>query len=117
MARVWTEEIDIEKHRDFMSTYKIGGEKITSEEARKIVKVYFLQVGSITLQFLTYSQILQMEEYLSKKVHSSTRKFNNGLEHYWQSWEERLPKGIHARKTKERVLKGIAKLKAIAEQD
>ena len=55
-----------------------------------------------------------MEEYLSEKVHSSTRRFNNGLEHYWQSWEERLPRGIHARKTKERVLKGIAKLKKIA---
>lgn len=114
MARVWIEEIDIEKHRDFMSTYTVGGEPITSEEAKKIDKVYFLQVGSITLQFLSYNEIIQMEEYLSEKVHSSTRRFNNGLEHYWQSWEERLPRGIHARKTKERVLKGIAKLKKIA---
>ena len=117
MARVWTEEIDIEKHRDYMSTFTVGGEPITPEAAKKINKVYFLQQGSIVLQFISYDQLLQMEEYLTQKVHPSTRKFNNGLEHYWQSWEERLPKGMHKLKTKKSILKSIAKLKIIAEQD
>lgn len=48
-------------------------------------------------------------EYFSKKVHQSTREYNNGLEHYWQRWYERLPNGLTGGTKRERILKALVR--------
>ena len=64
---------------------------------------------SFTFQFVNLEQLDKAIAYLSKKVHPSTWEFNDGLEHYWQRWYERLPKGLAGGTKRERILKALVR--------
>jgi len=65
--------------------------------------VYFLEVTGIQLQFKDVQQIEEALEYFEQKNFGSTMRTGVTLEHYWQAWYERLPKGTHNHKTKLKV--------------
>ncbi|WP_068217471.1 hypothetical protein [Lewinella sp. 4G2] len=108
MAQIWKEKFDFKNHKDFMSSYELGGSEIC--ESRKISFIYFVKVVGETFQFVDIDQVKMMKDYLSLEIFPSTRKYNNGLEHHWHSWQERLPKGIHKKSKKDRIMKALNKL-------
>ncbi len=112
MARYWKEKTDPDRHVDFMSTAQIGGLPLESSGA-KGDWVYFVRECSFTFQFVNLNQLEEMITYFSEKVHPSTRTENVRLEHYWQRWYERLPKGLNGGSKRERIHKAL--VKALAE--
>jgi hypothetical protein len=109
MSKHWKEVADREKHIDYMSTTHIGGINIDFEGNKTDKWVYFVKECSFTFQFVNFEQLDMMIEYFSAKIHPSRRKYNNGLEHYWQYWYERLPKGLIGGTKRERILKALLK--------
>ena len=108
MSKIWREIADPEKHRDLMSIYSLGGMPVEKSRDNLIEKwVYFAEVEGFVFQMIGIEQVEQCKKYFESKVHPSTRAENNGLEHYWQSWECRLPKGIHKDKRRQKVLKRL----------
>ena len=114
MARVWLELFDPKQHADFMSTSHIGG--VLPEKRNNLLprKVLCVEVCSFTFQFLSEPQLQEAISYFSKKTHPSTREYNNGLEHYWQKWFERLPPGLVSNGKRQKVLAALQKAKLIA---
>lgn len=111
MSKHWKEKADADKHVDYMSTYHVGGININFEGNKTGEWVYFVRVGSFTFQFVNLEQLDDMIEYVSQKVHPSTKAPNNGLEHYWHSWQERLPKGLLKGPRRDRILTALLKAK------
>lgn len=108
MSKHWKEKTNPEEHIDYMSTTHIGGLPIQNSR-EKGEWVYFVSECSFTFQFVSIEQLKTAHAYFSMKVHPSTRRFNNGLEHYWQSWSERLPAGLIRGSKRERILKALEK--------
>lgn len=108
MSKHWKEKTDFETHVDYMSTTHIQGLSIESSPERG-EWVYFVRECSFTFQFVSLKQLEKAKEYFSQKIHPSTRKFNNGYEHYWQLWFERLPAGLIGGTKRERILKALEK--------
>jgi hypothetical protein len=108
MSKHWKEKTDNKKHIDFMMTAHIGGFPIEHSK-NKGAWVYFVRECSFTFQFASIEQLKMMIDYFSKKVHPSTRTFNNGLEHYWQMWYERIPKGLAGGSKREKIHKALTK--------
>jgi hypothetical protein len=105
MSKHWKEKADPAKHLDLMSASGIGGINIDCDANKTDKWVYFVKECSFTFQFVNLEQLDEAIEYFNKKVHQSTREYNNGLEHYWQRWYERLPKGLTGGTKRERILK------------
>lgn len=110
MSKHWKEKTNLEEHIDidYMSTAHIGGLPIQNSPA-KGEWVYFVTECSFTFQFVSLEQLKTAKAYFSLKVHPSTRRFHDGLEHYWQSWSERLPAGLIRGSKRERILKALEK--------
>ena len=95
MARLWTEPLDLARHRDLMSTNHIGGIECTIPLDRLIEqKVYFIEAAGFTFQFTSLAQIQEALEFFEKRIHPSSRQADIVLEHYWQRWYERLPQWL-----------------------
>lgn len=107
MSKHWKEEADPEVHRDYMSTYQVQGNPV--KVTNKLVEqyVYFVRECSFTFQFTNLDQLDEMIDYLSKKVHPSTRADHVVIEHWWHSWQERLPSGLLKGKNREKILKAM----------
>ncbi len=73
--------------------------------------VCFVKECTFTFQFRPLDQRDEMINYFSVKTHPSTRKTHNGLEHYWQSWRERLPTGLVKEPKRLKILKALRKAK------
>lgn len=106
MSKHWKERTNPAKHLDFMSTAHVGGLPIDASE-EKGDWVYFVRECSFTFQFASLEQLKKMTEYFSTKVHPSTKTYNDGLEHYWQLWYERIPKGLIGGSKRERIHKAL----------
>lgn len=109
MAKHWKERLDPRKHRDFMSGYQdAGGLPVVAPRDNLLESwVYFVNVAGFTFQFVTIDQIRDALNYFEEKIHPSTTEFNNGLEHYWQTWYCRLPSGIKAEAKRIKVCKAL----------
>ncbi|MHA7135446.1 hypothetical protein [Oerskovia turbata] len=55
--------------------------------------VYLVRECGVTLQFVSTEQVHEARDYFLSRP-ASTRRYNNGLEHYWHFWWERLPAGL-----------------------
>jgi hypothetical protein len=110
MARWWTEPLDPNRHRDFMSTCHIGGLPIEPPRDRLIERrVYFVEVAGFTFQFASLDQLSEALTYFEAKVHRSSRVPDVSLEHYWQRWFERLPQWLSEEPRKTRVVAGLSR--------
>jgi hypothetical protein len=107
MARIWREQLDLERHRDFMAGADDGGRPI--DPLSSDGWVYCVRECSFTFQFATVDQIQQCRDYFAAKLHPARRKPGVSLEHYWQLWFERLPPGLLAESKRLRVLKALEK--------
>lgn len=91
-----------------MSSRHIGGLPVKAPRDNLIEKwVYFAEVSGFVFQFADLDQVRECKEYFSKTAHPSTREPGHDLEHYWQSWETRLPKSIKSGAKREKVLKAL----------
>jgi hypothetical protein len=109
MSRIWKERCDPSKHRDFMTGYQdAGGIPVETAHDNLIEKwVFFVRAASFTFQFESVAQIEGAKDYFSKKVHPARRQPNDGLEHYWQRWFERLPPGLQSEAKRKKILKAL----------
>jgi hypothetical protein len=93
--KIWKEKRDPSKHTDWMSTYHVGGSRPpTLRDSILEEWQYFVRVCGFTFEFCSVEQISECLKYVGQKLHPSSRKPNDGLEHYWQRWSERLPAGL-----------------------
>lgn len=109
MGKHWKEKADPTKHRDFMSTYQIGGVPIERSEQLLQQQVYFVKECSFVFCFVNLNQLEEAIDFFSKKTHPARRAYNSGLEHHWQHWSTRLPKGLTANSKREKILKALRK--------
>lgn len=61
----------------------------------------------VTLQFISLEQLREARDYFGDPRPMSTRRHNNGLEHYWHFWWERLPKGLVRSSRRRRMTKAL----------
>ena len=106
MARHWTEPLNSERHRDFMSSTNVGGLAADSARTGSSV-VFFVAVTGFTFQFANLGQLRECLEWFRVKVHPSSRESGHDLEHYWQRWHERLPKGITKEPKRQKIVKAL----------
>jgi hypothetical protein len=109
MSRIWKERFDPAKHRDFMTGFQAPGGLTLEPERDKLIDkwVYFVRVASFTFQFQSVGQIAEARDYFSKTIHPARRVAERGLEHYWQRWFERLPRGMQGGTKRVKVLKAL----------
>ena len=111
--QIWKEKLDPNKHTDFMTSSWIGGMEAEKSRDNLVVEwVYFVKECSFTFQFVSLEQLDKCIEYFSHEIPPNTIKPEVDLEHYWQRWYERLPKGLIARKKREKILKALEKAKS-----
>ncbi len=92
-------------------TQDAGGRSMTPAADNLIPRwIYFIQTPNCILQFVEVAQIHTAREYFSKKIHPARRGLDNGLEHYWQRWFERLPPGVHREPSRLRILHALDRL-------
>ena len=116
MARWWREPLDVEKHRDLMSTTDIGGMQIEPLRDRLLERqIYFVEVSGFTFQFVSVEQIRAALAYFTERIHRSSRQPDVVLEHYWQSWYERLPQWLSEEPKRVKVISAL--LKALDEYE
>lgn len=109
MARHWKEKLDPSKHRDFMSGYQDAGGLSVDAPRDNLLEswVYFVNVGGFTFEFVAVDQIRDALRYFAEKTRPSTKEYNNGLEHYWQTWYCRLPPGLKAEAKRSKIVKAL----------
>ena len=118
MSRHWREKLNPKKHRDYMISVGDGGFPIKPSKDNLITHhVYFVQVVGFTFQFSSIAQIYEALEYCKQKTYPSTIKPEIFLEHYWQKWYERLPKGLLKGTKRDKVVKALEKAILEFEQD
>ena len=105
MSKHWKEKADPNKHIDYMSTSHVG--RIPYFPKPGSEWVYFVRVCGFEFQFVSLEQVQEAIRYFSKKIQPSTKAYNNGLEHYWQQWYERLPKGFQGGTKRKRILMAL----------
>ena len=106
MPRHWIEPLDPDRHVDFMSSTHVGGRP--ADCARSDSKdVFFVAVSGFTFQFANLDQLRECLDWFRTKTHPSSRLPDVTLEHYWQRWHERLPKGITKEPKRQKVVKAL----------
>ena len=108
--QIWKEQLDPKKHIDYMSSSWIGGIPAPKKKNNLIIEwVYFVKECNFTFQFISLTQLDECIEYFSLEIPPQTIRQEICLEHYWQRWFERLPKGLIAKRKKEKILKALKK--------
>ena len=108
MSRHWIEKLDPERHADFMSTTHVGGLPVDSPRSNLEDRlVYFVAVAGFTFQFVNIDQLRDCLKWFRDKIHPSSRTPDVELEHYWQRWYERLPKGITKEPNRQKVVAAL----------
>ncbi|MCP4213259.1 MAG: hypothetical protein GY765_01325 [bacterium] len=106
--KIWKEKLDPQKHKDYMSSYWIGGDDIKAPKDNLIDSwIFFVKECGFTFQFTSIAQLDECLNYFSQKVHASTRREHDGLEYDWQAWYERLPGGLIKNSKREKILKSL----------
>ena len=94
-----------------MNTSWIGGFPLQSPRDNLLEAwIYIIEAAGIRLEFIDEDQIREAASYFSQKLHGSSMRPGVTLEHYWQSWFERLPKGAHNHRTQEKLLSALESL-------
>ena len=89
-----------------MSSTHIGG--LPADSARDgSTDVFFVAVSGFTFQFASLDQLRECLDWFRTKLHPSSRLANVTLEHYWQRWYERLPKGINKEPKRQKVISAL----------
>ncbi len=110
MARWWFEPLDMERHRDFMSTCHIGGMEFEPPRDRLIERrVYFVEAAGFTFQFASLGQLREALGHFERRVNPSSRRPGVSLEHYWQRWFERLPQWLFEERRRVRVVSALSR--------
>jgi len=108
MARFWKEKLDPSKHTDFMGHHHVGGLPVQPPRDNLVGHwVYFVSVCSFTFQFQSLQQLEECLAFFSQKVRPSSMVSNITLEHYWQSWEQRLPQWLFKEAKRQKVVKAL----------
>ena len=117
MAKNWKEEIpriEYEARQDFpysnhMDTFLCGGWNPPRPTRSKLIPqwVYYVRVCGFTFEFYSVADIRTCREHFARKVEPSSARPHDGLEHYWQSWWERLPLWIKAESKRTKVVKAL----------
>ena len=106
MPKYWTEPLDPSKHVDFMRGYQAPGGVLIDEPAGSRL-VYFVRVCGFTFQFQSIDQVDEALRRFERQTQPSSRAPNDGLEHYWHSWFDRLPSGLAAGSKRVRVISAL----------
>jgi hypothetical protein len=110
VARWWSEPLDPERHRDFMSTCHIGGMPIEPPRDRLIEqRVFFVEAAGFTFQFASLEQLRATLGYFEQRIRASSRRPDVTLEHYWQRWFERLPQWLSEEPRRVRVASALSR--------
>lgn len=113
MPRIWTEIADSKRHVDYLSDWTVGGRSVgTPTDNLKRRKVLLVEVCQFTFQFHSQHQLKEAVEFFSKTIHPSGLERGVNLEHYWQPWSQRLPKGMTSRSRRVRVLAALQNAEA-----
>ncbi len=113
MPRIWTELADPLRHTDFMSDWTVGGRPIAAPADNLLRRhVLLVEVCQFTFQFHGQQQLSEAIEFFSKNTHPSSCEAGIQLEHYWQPWSQRLPKGMTSQSRRMRVLAALKKAAA-----
>jgi hypothetical protein len=108
MARMWTEQLDPERHVDHMATTHIGGLPPEPPCDRLIERqVFFVAVCGFTFQFHSLEQIERALSHFERKIHPTSAQPGVTLEHYWQRWYERLPQWLFEEPKRVRVVAAL----------
>lgn len=108
MARHWREQLDADRHVDWMRTIHVGGFPATPPSDPLIETwVYFVEVCSFRYEFVSIDQIRECLEYFEERHHGSSRLPGNELEHYWQRWFEKLPRRLLRNQSRVKVVKAL----------
>ena len=96
MSKHWKERFDPAKHRDFMTGRQDAGGRPRPAKRDPLIEewAYFVRVNGFTFEFASVDQVREALAYCREKVHPARREPDVWLEHYWQRWFERLPKGL-----------------------
>lgn len=92
-----------------MSTAQTEGLPLEFSRFKNTPWVYFVRECSFTFQFVALEQLKECLDWFEQKIHPSSREYNNGLEHYWQLWYERLPKGLTRESKRIKIVKALKK--------
>lgn len=104
MARHWTEPLDPQRHVNMMG---VGVSGVPIKQTTPDQQVYFVAVAGFTFQFASLEQLRECLQWFRNKIHPSSRLPGVILEHNWQRWYERLPKGINKESRREKVVKAL----------
>ena len=97
-----------------MDTFWIGGLPVAAPHDNIVERwVYFVEVCSFTFQFQSLAQIEECLAFFSQKIHPSSMQPDITLEHYWQGWEQRLPRWLFEEPKRQRVARALQR--ALAE--
>lgn len=109
MARIWKEQLDPTRHRDFVYPQRRGGIRISAHKDRLVVQwVYFVNVCSFTFQFHRVEDIRAYLTYFSQKpIPSSGKTGGAALEPYWRNWHERFPMWLKEEPKRKKVVKAL----------
>ena len=109
MSRIWKEQFDPARHRDFMRGFQdAGGLPVDPSRDNLIPRwVYFVRAVSFTFQFHSISQLEEAYAYFRQKVHPVRREKGHDMEHYWQRWFERLPPGLTGGTKRVQILQAL----------
>lgn len=105
MARIWRGALDPERHRDFMTgAQDAGGRPLDGTSGPY---VYFVRECGFTMEFPSLEHVREARDWFADKTHASSRRPGVALEHYWQRWFERLPKGLVGGTKRTRMLAAL----------
>jgi hypothetical protein len=115
MARWWSEGLDPERHRDFMSSTHIGGLPVEPADRLLARRVYFVRAAGFTFQFVGLCQLRAALARFGRTIHPTSRWPGIDREHFWQGWYERLPQWLLAKPRRVRVVAGLSRALAAFE--
>lgn len=110
MARHWSEKLDPERHTDVMgAALYFGGAHIESAKFASLDdrRMYFVTVAGFTFQFVSLGQLEECLNWFRQRIHPGSRLPDVTLEHYWQRWHERLPKGLTKEPKRQKIVAAL----------
>ncbi|MDH5490881.1 MAG: hypothetical protein OEY14_02800 [Myxococcales bacterium] len=114
MSKHWKEPLDPSRHLDFMSGAEVGGRpRKPPRDPLGEEWAYSVRVNGFTFEFASLDHVRECLAYCREKTHPARRQPGIDLEHYWQRWFERLPKGLLRGDKRERVVGALER--ALAE--
>jgi hypothetical protein len=107
VSQHWREPLDPKRHRDWLSP-GIGGEARTAANDSLIPQwAYFVRAAGFTFEFAHLFGLVQAILRFSQKTRASSAWGGRVMQHEWQDWFDRLPKGLTREERRVEVLKSL----------